>query len=628
MPTIQVFDARTLESRFEVFEDVKNFKLDFTTSVVTFDSSRIITISNEYQDYECTEIISRFDANHGYQNKKKLLLRLGLLTYLNAKGDPDQSGSESQASIEAFINTTEPALLVEDKAFFIILANLPSQDLLLRFIERCTLKMLVLKGFLIEWMFSNFKNGRSLRNLVQERFNETFHSRISPEEMLDPMIFIRLINYKYTPKLLKEPYSRSIFLRMLRVPLLQQHLENDTPIHLEIAGDGLDEDYDTGHLLKLGKNLLKYRRILALDIKKRKRKLESIQGINLSQYQLYTSVAPIQLSIGSDECIRLFRLLERCPGEELNDLLRPLIYLEWKIVYPFAFSYMLIYWTFACLCYAFFGFFYKHRGLGISIIATGGLLFIYEILSLRKSKAKYLKSYWNIIDFSSLIATIVLVPLLWHYEVQTKGWAVGRCVIMTIIWIRALTWLKIFRSVRYLITMVLSAFYDMIAYLTILVSAVFGLSFIWRLSFYFPPDDTVDVQDGETYNLIPSFFSSLQTVTMIILGNMPNAESDGKEFSVIRFLVAVAFGIILALALTNLLIAIISQTYSTIEESKKIHDLREVIGLIIDFNEALWVVLLQGFRKNEFVLSIHQADSDSTDVIPSNLGGNARRERV
>lgn len=203
---------------------------------------------------------------------------------------------------------------------------------------------------------------------------------------------------------------------------------------------------------------------------------------------------------------------------------------------------------------------------------------------------------------------------MWTFDVQTQGWAVGRCVIVTVVWTRAITWLKIFRSVRYLITMVLRVFHDMVAYLAVLTSAVFGLAFIWRLSFYFPPEGD-NVRSRENLELVPTFFSSLQVVTMIVLGNMPNSEADGREFSTVKFLVAVAFGIILALALTNLLIAIISQTYSDIETTKKLHDLKEVIGLVIDFNgSASFLSRCELCKKRKYVMSIHKKMVADTEV--------------
>jgi hypothetical protein len=91
-----------------------------------------------------------------------------------------------------------------------------------------------------------------------------------------------------------------------------------------------------------------------------------------------------------------------------------------------------------------------------------------RVAQLESQPKKYLNSPWNIVDLLALFGSIILVPMMWTFDVETQGWAVGRCVILSIVWMRAFTWLKVFRAVRYLITMVLRVFNDMIAFLTVL----------------------------------------------------------------------------------------------------------------------------------------------------------------
>lgn len=211
------------------------------------------------------------------------------------------------------------------------------------------------------------------------------------------------------------------------------------------------------------------------------------------------------------------------------------------------------------------------------------------------------------VDSLSLVRCIVLVPLMWSLNVHTWRWAVGRAVVLAVVWLRAITWLRVFRKIRYLITMVLQVFYDMLAYLAVLSMAVFGLAYIWRLSTYLSHKEEEEIGEGEPYGKLPTFYSSLHTVTMIIFGSMVAPEEGQTEFSMAQFVVAILFGIALSLAMLNLLIAIISQTYSVVEENRNLHDLREVISLIIDFNGSVTGLFNCSFcQRRQYVLSIRK----------------------
>lgn len=318
-------------------------------------------------------------------------------------------------------------------------------------------------------------------------------------------------------------------MKLLRMPIKSFDGDTREQVTLNLDNQEIDRDYDTGHNLDIGNDRFYFESNYTSSMVKLEKSLHRANGTNLVPFQAFLSSNCLELSIGNTLCTELFCLLDQCPSDELNDLLRPFIYLQWSNLYPFAFGYLVIYLGYAALCYAFYGFLCKDRGLGISIIVISVVLMIFELLSLKTLKGRYLKSIWNSVDILTLIGSIIMVPLLWTQEVETRGWVVGRCVIMTIIWLRALTWLRIFRAVRYLITMVLRVFYDMIAYLVVLTGSVLGLAFIWRLSFYFPPDGDVEVGGREKYELVPSFFSSLQTVTWIILGNMPAPRATGES---------------------------------------------------------------------------------------------------
>jgi hypothetical protein len=95
---------------------------------------------------------------------------------------------------------------------------------------------------------------------------------------------------------------------------------------------------------------------------------------------------------------------------------------------------------------------------------------------------------------------------------------------------------------------------------------------------------------------------------------MPSSEPDGSQFSTSSSWWPWLLGSCWPWRLTNLLIAIINQTYTDIEETKKVHDLREVIGLIIDFNGSVTNLLNCSLcRHRRYVLSLARKYKEGDD---------------
>lgn len=609
---IKVISTKHDDLLYTIDDEVKNFPHEARQLRAIFNYQQFFMLAEQGQS------ILRVDYLWKSMNRRERIgnFRLSLFYYYLAESEGSKEDKDrALANIDNFFSSNEPMSLVRERAIFVILANMKKLEPFQLFLNHCSLRKLVLHGNLLEWLFSNIKQGRWLRNFVLEKFDEAFYAIDGDVDGVDPDLFDNLVMYRYTPKLLKEPAGRGIFLRLMRAPVFRSENGEREPYLVDLNANQLDDDYDTSLLLNLGNTGLLQERAFSKEIKRLNNRLKRMKGNNIVAYQLYISSTPLQLSLGNPVCIELFRLLDQCPSEEVLEYLRPVVYLQWSNLYWLAFGYMLLWWTYAALCYAFYGFMVKSYGLGIAIIAMSVFFLAYEVLSLKSHGKRFLSSAWNSVDLIAIIACIVTVPMMWRFNVETQGWAVGRSIVLIVVWIRGLTLLKVIRSIRYLMTMVLRVFNDMIAYLVILTLSVIGLAFVWRLSSYFPPEGDIDFKNPETYLLIPSFFSSVQGVTNFIMGNSPESEADGREFSVMRYLVAVALGIIMALALTNLLIAIINQTYADIEETKKTQDLQEVIDLIVDFNGSVANLFnCKWFERRQYVVSIDSRLADDIDV--------------
>ena len=70
---------------------------------------------------------------------------------------------------------------------------------------------------------------------------------------------------------------------------------------------------------------------------------------------------------------------------------------------------------------------------------------------------------------------------------------------------------------------------------------------------------------------IPNFYESLYKTIMLVYGNSPDAEANGEKYIYGMFVAINMMKIMLSLTLLNLLIAVVSQTYTEVEESKSVH---------------------------------------------------------
>jgi hypothetical protein len=195
--------------------------------------------------------------------------------------------------------------------------------------------------------------------------------------------------YRYTPRLMKEPYARGIFLNLMRVPIKEKEARQGDP--LEIDAD-LDEDNDTGLALKIGGRGFMKGHTLQKELKDFKRRLQQLKGKNLVPYEAFISVSPPRAFDRIIKFTELFHLLDACTDEDLVDYLRPLIYLQWNKMYWIALLYMCVYWAYAAVCYAFYGFLYQSYALGAVLIGMSALFLAFECLTSSTSASALLRS--------------------------------------------------------------------------------------------------------------------------------------------------------------------------------------------------------------------------------------------
>ena len=170
--------------------------------------------------------------------------------------------------------------------------------------------------------------------------------------------------------------------------------------------------------------------------------------------------------------------------------------------------------------------------------------------------------------------------------------------------------------------MVLSVFRDMVAFMTILAVSIVGFAFEWRLTYSFATVNGVSEE-----NEMPGFYEGLYETVMLVYGNGPDSEESGDKFNVGRFIAINVMNIMLGLTLLNLLIAVVSQTYEEVEESKAVHDLRGLLHMMTDFSGFLQGIVPKKFINRSYHFSLIKIDTSTESMVITLLSDSIAREK-
>ena len=208
----------------------------------------------------------------------------------------------------------------------------------------------------------------------------------------------------------------------------------------------------------------------------------------------------------------------------------------------------------------------------------------------------YFKDPWNYVGLFNCLGGIVIVGILIDFsENRSLAWILMRIFLLSIVFMRCIMMLRLFKRTRYLITMILSVFKDKVAFLIILASLVLTIALGRRLSYSFATLESQGV-DGE----FATFYESIYQTIMFVYGNAPEGEASGQPFNTGRCIAFNIMNIILSLVLLNLLIAIISQTYTNVEDHKVVHDIRGLLSVMADFSS-----FLEGLVPSRFINRVY-----------------------
>ena len=296
--------------------------------------------------------------------------------------------------------------------------------------------------------------------------------------------------------------------------------------------------------------------------------------VSISKHQTCASLVKLNLGNGSEFSRSIIQVLRAVSDEELKTNMKYIVYYKWsKIYWKMALPYAVLFWLLAVLAYSFFGYQETNVLLGVVVCCLDSLFLVFEIKCLISEGSRYyFELFWNWVDIlihsGSITAAVILLS---HPGMGQVGKTWIRTVPVLVLWIRATTWLRVFRPIRYLVTMVMQVFIDIMPFLIILAATILGYSYLLRLS-----PGLYSAENEISEDFFPSFYDSV----FIIFGDQPQNDEKYKSL----FVVVLIGNVILALALLNFLIAIISGTFETINNERDLYDTKEILSLIRDFD--------------------------------------------
>ena len=124
-------------------------------------------------------------------------------------------------------------------------------------------------------------------------------------------------------------------------------------------------------------------------------------------------------------------------------------------------------------------------------------------------------------------------------------------------------------------------------------------------------------------------YESFYAIVFLIYGSGPTAEADESNFKGVRFVILSIGYVALSLCYLNFLIAFISGTFERIQDKKDLHDVKELLDIIVDLNSFLEIknwdrcvrLMCKWCRKpapeGDFFLTLHPLEAE--DQVAASL---------
>ena len=302
-----------------------------------------------------------------------------------------------------------------------------------------------------------------------------------------------------------------------------------------------------------------------------------------NEYKVYRSRMKIDLSNGSEASLRLFETIHLLPDEEVRYKYRQLINYKWKMVFWYSFVYSVVYYIMNILAYIYFGY-QTSLMYGAPIVILNLAFILYDLKCFGSEWRIFLKDLNNWLDILVHGVSIAAVVIL-QLNILSGLHAYAKLLAITTISVRGITLLKMFGPLRMLVYLIGQILVDLLW-----VPPVMGMILLLAATLFKMAN--IPGAGGET-NL--SFLQCVQEVFFLMFmssnSDIGGAVAAVDVATIIRNIVVVLLGALLAQGIFNFVIAIFVQTFKKVSDDREIYEIR---GLILDIRDV--DLFLRGFN--------------------------------
>ena len=298
------------------------------------------------------------------------------------------------------------------------------------------------------------------------------------------------------------------------------------------------------------------------------------RGRNTESIDYLITKFSIDLRNGSTCSRDFFRGMDEDNREIVMSDFRHLINYKWKLLRPLITLHAIGFWLLILIMILHIIVNQKSLVLLVLCIIFNIIYVAYELICSWGEFWSHLFRDMNFLDLFCLGFNFFTLIVIWVSPEQPT--TLKQIVIVLDIiffFFRGITYLRIFKQTRYLISMILRVYLDIIAFMLVLGLFVLGLGMI-ALQLSFLRDDDKKL----------TFLKAIEICYLLALGDFDSWDTKTEPYDFVEFII---FTIILTLVMLNLLIAIISNAYEEVKQERDYFDLKEKLGIISDFENFL-----------------------------------------
>lgn len=248
--------------------------------------------------------------------------------------------------------------------------------------------------------------------------------------------------------------------------------------------------------------------------------------------------------------------------------------------------------------------------IALQLVALGPQTFFSqnELSALRESGFSYFNDPWNFVDIniavlSQVVQTTYAICCYYQEELMSvklmRNMGAFLCFFM---WVKVFYWMRLFPSYSYYVKLIVQTIIDSMQFMV--------MNFIIMISFasfyYILNNNLIDSQSEDRY--IPKITGSDMMDSLIsiyLLGSLGDFDvslyqhGSDANYSLFMFVVAT---FIIQVVFMNMLIAIMGNTFSLVQEAAEESGLREQITIMADF---IWILDLKKiFNRHRYIIRV------------------------